>query len=267
MLADDLLQIRRLEHEALYQRIQTVLQADQRVIAAWLFGSEGRRTSDVFSDLDLWVIVSDDSIEAICTNRQSYAAQVGQPVLLLESPGNAGAHQVDWYWQRHSDASLPRMARPLFDRVGIPHDSRQEQLDPVGAPPTLTQLEIAQQATRLSAFFWAMSNITVKSVLRHQAWTAVSQLEGLRGLVDTIKRLLGLSIVPEGQEEWRTSLLPPAQRAEQMAMLRVTAQEMEQLTRAIELIGGEVPTQAIPHINAFFDLANALIQQEHSCPG
>ena len=40
MSADNLLQIRRLEHETLFQRIQTVLQADQRVVAAWLFGSE-----------------------------------------------------------------------------------------------------------------------------------------------------------------------------------------------------------------------------------
>lgn len=168
MSTDDLLQIRHLEHEALFQHVQTVLQVDPCVVAAWLFGSEGRRTSDVFSDLDLWVIVADDSIEAICADRQRYAAQVGQPVLLLESsgnapeggaylmalyPGQAGVHQVDWYWQRHTDASLPRMARLLFDRVGIPHDSRQEQLDPVGAPPTLTQLELAKQATQLSAFF------------------------------------------------------------------------------------------------------------------
>lgn len=112
-----------------------------------------------------------------------------------------------------------------------------------------------------------MSNIAVKNVLRHQTWTAVSHLEGLRGLVDAIKRLVGLSNVPEGQEEWRTTLFPPVQRTEQMAMLRATAQEMEQLTSAIELIGGEVPSEAIPLVYAFFDLAGALIQQEHSSPG
>jgi predicted nucleotidyltransferase len=76
MSADDLLQIRRTEHEALLQQVQTVLQADQRIVAAWLFGSVGRRTSDVFSDLDVWVIVKDDSIETMSTERQSYAAQL-----------------------------------------------------------------------------------------------------------------------------------------------------------------------------------------------
>lgn len=279
MSADDLLRIRRREHEALLQQAQTVLQADQRIVAAWLFGSVGRRTSDVFSDLDVWVIVKDDYIETMSAERQSYAAQLDQPVLLLESPGNApaggaylmalypgqaGVHQVDWYWQRQSDASLPRHAMLLFDRAGIPRDSRQEQLDPAGTPAPLTQQERAKQAIQLSTFFWAMSNIAVKSVLRHQAWTAVSHLEGLRGLLDGMKRLAGVSTDQEGQEEWRTTLLPPAQRAEQMAMLRKIAQEMEQLTSEIELIGGQVPSQVIPYVYSFFDLADALIQQEQN---
>jgi hypothetical protein len=179
-------------------------------------------------------------------------------------PGQAGVHQVDWYWQRQADASLPCHAMLLFDRAGIPQDSRQEQLDPPGTPPPLTQRERAKQATQLNTFFWAMSTIAVKSVLRRQAWMAVSHLEGLRGLVDGMKCLVGLSTVQEGQEEWRTTLLPPVQRAEQMAMLRTIAQEMEQLTSAIELIGGQVPSQAIPYVYTFFDLADALIQQEEN---
>ena len=107
-----------------------------------------------------------------------------------------------------------------------------------------------------------MANIAVKSVLRHQAWAAVSHLEGLRGIVHGMKRLVGLSTVREGQEEWRTTLLPPVHRAEQMAMLREIAREMEHLTDAIELIGGQVPTQTIPYVYDFFDLADAILQQE-----
>jgi hypothetical protein len=109
-----------------------------------------------------------------------------------------------------------------------------------------------------------MSNIAVKSVLRHQAWAAVSHLEGLRGLVDGMKRLVGLRAIQEEQEEWRTTLLPPVHRTEQMAMLREIAQEMEQLTSAIELIGGQVPSRVIPYVYDFFDLADALIQQEEN---
>ena len=277
MSVDDLLQTRRREHEALLKKIQSLLQADQRIVAAWLFGSEGRHTSDVLSDLDVWVIVKDESIETIVAKRQHYAAQLERPVLLLESPqnapaggaylmalypGQAGVHQVDWYWQRQADASLPLQAALLFDRGGIPQDTRLEQLDPTGAVPLFTQQEHAEQVTQLSTYFWAISNIAVKSVLRHQAWAAVSHLEGLRGIVDGMKRLVGLSTVREGQEEWRKTLLPPVHRAEQMAMLREIVREMEQLTNAIELIGGQVPSRAIPYVYDFFDLADALLQQE-----
>jgi predicted nucleotidyltransferase len=135
MLPGDPLQVRRREHGALLQLAQTVLQADQRVVAAWLFGSVGCRTADVFSDLDVWVIIKDEYIETMSAERQSYAAQLDQPVHLLASPGNAptggayllalypgraGMHQVDWYWQRQSDASLPRHAVLLLNRAGIP---------------------------------------------------------------------------------------------------------------------------------------------------
>jgi len=91
MSVDDLLQTRRREHEALLKKIQSVLQADQRIVAAWLFGSEGRHTSDVLSDLDVWLVVKYESIETIGAGRQHYAAQLERPVLLLESPQNAPA--------------------------------------------------------------------------------------------------------------------------------------------------------------------------------
>jgi hypothetical protein len=273
----DRLRTRRSEHVALLKQLERGLQAEQRIVAAWLFGSEGRRSSDILSDLDVWVIVKDEFIETISAERQRYAARLERPALLLESPqnapaggaylmalypGQAGVHQVDWYWQRQSDASLPRQAALLFDRGGIPQDTRLEQLDPTGAAPLVTQQERAEQVTQLSTYFWAMSNIAVKSVLRHQAWAAVSHLEGLRGIVDGMKRLVGLSTFREGQEEWRTTLLPPVHRAEQMAMLREIAWEMEQLTNAIERIGGQAPSQAIPYVYDFFDLADALLQQE-----
>jgi predicted nucleotidyltransferase len=274
MPTDDLLHTRYMEHEALLQRAREVLQADQRVIAAWLFGSRGHNTPDALSDTDLWVVVEDEQIEAFCQERQRYVTQLGQPVLLLEAPGNApaggvylmalypgqaGVHQVDWYWQRQSDASLPRHAELLFDRGEIPQDSRQEQLDPPGTPPSLTKPERAERATQLSSYFWVMSNIAVKSVLRHQSWSAVSTIEMLRGLVDEVKRLVGLSMTRKGQEEWRTSVLPPVAPREQIAMLRETAQAMERLTPEIEAGGGHVQSAAIPYVYNFFDLADALL--------
>lgn len=279
MPIDDLLQHRRAEHEALLQRAKEVLQADPRVVAAWLFGSRGRRTSDALSDIDLWVVVEDEQIEIFCRERQQYVNCLGQPVLLLESPGNApargaylmalypgqaGVQQVDWYWQRRSDASLPQHAELLFDRGTIPQDSRQEQLDPPGTPLPLQPSEQAQRATGLSSFFWVMSNIAVKKALRHESWVAISMIEMLKGHVDEMKRLLGLSVTRKGHEAWRTSVQPPVTPRDQIAMLRATAQEMEQLTPAIEAIGGQVQSVAIPYVYDFFDLADAMLTEQEN---
>ena len=56
---NELLQARHGEHEALLHRAVALLQADTRVVAAWLFGSRGRDTADALSDTDLWVVVTD----------------------------------------------------------------------------------------------------------------------------------------------------------------------------------------------------------------
>lgn len=276
MSTDELLHIRDVEQKALLQKAVEVLQDDQRVVAAWLFGSRGRRASDNLSDTDLWVVVKDEYGEIFQAERQSYVSRPGQPVLLFEVPENApaggaylmalypgqvGVHQIDWYWQRQSDASLPRHAELLFEKEKIARDTRLEQLDPPGKFPLLTRQQRAERASQLNTYFWVVSNIAVKRILRHQPWLAVDTLEKLKGLVDSMKLLLGLSTQRKGQEEWRTTTLPPVTPSAQMALLRETAQAMESLTAAIEASGGHVQSAALPHIYNLFDLAEATLRQ------
>ena len=273
----DLLQIRRTEHEPLPQRVIKVLQEDERVVAAWLFGSWVRHTPDHVSYTDPWFVVVDEHCDAISVERHAYVARPGHPLLMLDAPGNApaggaylmalyagqaGVHQMDWYWQRQSDASIPQHAVVLFDRVGIPHDTRLEQLDPPGKVGEQTRQERAERATQLVAYFWVMRNIAVKSVLHHQVWAPVSMIEMLRSILEDVRRLVGVSTIPDGQEAWRTSVLPPVQAGGQIAMLRELAHDMEELTSHIEALGGSVQVKAIPYIYDFFDLANTMLQEK-----
>lgn len=125
------LQIRRDERAALLQRALEVLREDRRVVAAWLFGSLGRGDADDLSDIDLWVVVSDEHMEAVHSTRREYVGSLGEPILIEEAPQNApsggayllvlyggvaGPHQVDWYWQPQSSAFIPQDTRLLFDR-------------------------------------------------------------------------------------------------------------------------------------------------------
>lgn len=270
-------QARQSEQEVLLQQVIRLLLADERIVAAWLFGSRGRGNADVLSDLDLWVVVKDEVIEAVCSERQAYVARIGEPLLLLEAeqnapqggayvmalyPGQEGVQQVDWYWQKQSDASLPRQAIVLFNHEDIPRDSRLEQLDPPGTNKQLSQEAQIEQITALNKFFWVMANIAVKSMVRHQSWAAINHLERLRGLIDATKVLLGLSTQQAGREEWRNTILPPVHSLEQLAMLREITAEMEQLTPVIEKRGEKVEVKVIPYIYADFDIAKSLIEQE-----
>jgi predicted nucleotidyltransferase len=70
----ELLQARHGEHEALLHRAVALLQADTRVVAAWLFGSRGRDTADALSDTDLWIVVADADSAAVMAERRECAA-------------------------------------------------------------------------------------------------------------------------------------------------------------------------------------------------
>jgi predicted nucleotidyltransferase len=268
----DLLRTRQAEHDALLQRVVALLQEDERVVAAWLFGSWGRHTADELSDTDLWVVVSDEHIDAFKQGRKEYIARVGEPLLILEHPsnapphgaylmvlypGHAGGHHVDWYWQPQSDASIPQHAVVLFNRGAIPRDARLEQLD----SPPMTPRERADKVAHLVAFFWEMSNIAVKGTVRHfVTWEATRTALMLRGMLDEVKRLVGVSTTRPSQEEWRTTFHPPSHPGEHIALLRATAHEMEAMTPHIEAIGARVPMAAIPYIYDFFDLAQLMIE-------
>ncbi|HEU0164453.1 MAG TPA: aminoglycoside 6-adenylyltransferase, partial [Thermomicrobiales bacterium] len=95
--------------DALLARIVEVLEADPRVVAAWLSGAHGRGVADAWSDLDLHVAVEDAALAAFLDERDDFYRRFGEPVLVQEEmPSNAmpasrfqlviyaGPVEVDW---------------------------------------------------------------------------------------------------------------------------------------------------------------------------
>ena len=141
MNTNDLLSIRERERNLLLDRITKILERDQRVIAAWLSGSLSRGDGDGLSDIDLHIVVTDESIRDFIENRRAYAGLSTQPVLFLEAmqnappggayllalyPGEIGPQHVDWFWQPHSNSQRPDDVDPIFDRVGLPVTSGEQ---------------------------------------------------------------------------------------------------------------------------------------------
>jgi predicted nucleotidyltransferase len=178
---------------ALLRRATEVLEADRRVVAAWLLGSLGRGDEDEWSDLDLWVVVRDDAIREVADGRREYVRALGEPLLLVEAPPNAppggaylmvyyraegGSQQVDWYWQPQSGAVVPPQVRVLFDQVGLP---------PAAPPAELIPEARARALSLIIPDFWAMLPIAAKKVVRGQPWVVLRMLDGMRARLEEAK--------------------------------------------------------------------------------
>src|SRR5829696_2689027 len=87
--AEALLEPRRAEHDALLEQALALLEADDRVAAAWLFGSRGRGDADALSDIDLVVVAHDAHLEALKEERRELVARLGAPLLIQDLPRNA----------------------------------------------------------------------------------------------------------------------------------------------------------------------------------
>jgi len=257
----------RAQRENTIERLTILLLAEERFVAAWLFGSLGRGEEDDLSDIDVWIVVRDEDCESVVADRQNFVAQIGEPVIRLEARQNAppyggyllaqyaheeGLQQVDWYWQPQSYAKIPSNVRLLFDRANLPHS---------GLPPLVYQSEPDTAEYRLreaqnnATFFWSMASITAKYIARRDLWHALGMISMLRGTLRNILRHLNappLSVLE----------MPPANTPEtQLTRLRDMAEGVLSLHPVLEAQGGEPPSAVVPYVFAYFDLIEKLLKE------
>ncbi len=182
------------DRTVLLRSIVRGLEADERVAAAWLTGSIGRREDDAWSDLDLHVAVWDTDLEALWTQRDRLYARVGQPVLIqreLPSNAQAGSHfqlvifdgplEVDWNVGPLGQATRAPANLPLFARADVPV---------AAAPWTTSNAAYRADSQERLNFLWVMAPIAVKYVARAHTDRAVRQVDLVRdAFVDVWRRL------------------------------------------------------------------------------
>jgi predicted nucleotidyltransferase len=69
-------------HQEFINRFVMACQADERVVAATLFGSYARGAADAYSDLDLGLITTDEAYEDFVAGREAFIRLLGKPVFL-----------------------------------------------------------------------------------------------------------------------------------------------------------------------------------------
>jgi len=263
----DTLQQRAAERRALLERAVTLLNNDERVVAAWLYGSLGRGTEDALSDIDLWVVVQDEHIEAVRDKRHEYAAALDNPLLVVDAPQNAppngafltalyagkvaGLQHVDWTWQAQSAASIPSDVKLLLRRVDIPHKP---------AAATQPPEALARAVSREMAFFWMMVPVAAKYVIRHQPWMVVNLLSIIQHTLDKVKLLLDAGATSP-QYPTRSSTPPPVHPIEQLTFLRKLAEEAEALVPATDKGGNGVTSYAMHQVYESIDFALRVLEE------
>lgn len=276
MNTEHLLSTRIQERSYLLTHITNCLRSERSVCAAWVSGSVSRGNDDALSDLDIHVVVDDQSISDFIDNRNLYAAQPARPLLLMDNlanapiggayllalyEGEAGLQHVDWFWQPVSGTRLPDDEKVLFDRVGlaeVPGDQwRREAHRPPGPPlgPSPTRHDLLAHKI---AFFWAMSLIVAKYIARRNGPVAARMINVITRTLDEVVNLMDED---KASSDFEDSLLPDLAKTSaktQFNLLRELAHHAEALGKCLMNSDVTVPTAAIKQIYSFFCLAEGL---------
>lgn len=258
----------RQSRQALLTAIVTELSADERFLAAWLTGSYARNDADHVSDLDLQVVVDALYSDVLCARREQVSHQTtderlalfsrfGRPALIHENNNNApeggtftfvlygdSALMIDWTLLPQKNTKRPSSSRLLFDKANIP----------VSAPPEPEELEQRRKAVLEQwAFFWMMTAVTIKYIIRRDGVFVSEWLEHLHELIQEIERQLHGE--PRKYSRGSLSQLQPTPE-KQIELIRSLCRKMQALASEIEHFSGTNPALPIEEIETLLALAD-----------
>lgn len=215
--------------EPFADRVAEVLEADPRVLAAWLVGSHARGTADRHSDVDLWLVVAPESKEAFLADWPELSELVAHSVLRQRVFGSTFLH-ITADWQRW-DVSIgdpddvSRRTRgtvkPLFDRAGL-----RDRLAPPGAPLPPDPAEIKALTTE----FLRVMGLLPVVLGRREHVVGVSGAGLLRGLI--IQLFLEDVAVEDRGGALHLNALLPEDRLRQLAELPAPDADHDSVLRA-----------------------------------
>lgn len=257
---------RQAERDALLRTIEAALRADERVVAAWLVGSLGRGTADALSDLDLWVIVRDEAVDAIAADPRAFVAGIGQTCLTIEVPPNApergaylfthfpgktGAHQVDWYWQAASRAARPANTALLFQQSPVPV---------LQLPAALAQADLQARLEEQLMEFWATVLLTAKAIGRGRTSGFLRQADYLAQQLATLRWLSEKHTVPTFDDvrpgEFPTPL--PETATTQLHLLDSYLAAIGELEPRLSARGATIPEEGKGQVLRFLHFVRAI---------
>jgi len=246
------------DHGLVVSRFVEACSADDRIVAAFLYGSRARGEADEYSDLDLGVITRDEAFENVMAERAAFVRQLGEPVF-IEDFGHdrimffilADGTECELVFGR--EGALEELDVGTFvtlvDKRGI--------LDGAEFPlPQPDPHERREQLRQVLNWFWHDLSHFMAALGRGELWWAYGQLEALRRYCVNLLRIEhGVEAQDEAYEKLEeavpgsklAALQPTFCPMERDAMLRAALDIVsffrEQATQVAGVYGSEYPAE------------------------
>jgi hypothetical protein len=210
-------------HGIILDRFSAICQADPSVVAAFLGGSYATGKADAHSDLDLYLITTDEAHAAFIAAKEEFIRQLDAP-LFLEDWGRAhgcffiladGTEGELWIGRVGSFAHIHGGPyRVLIDKQALLTDA---EFQVHKAEPDVQRRFLRQQIMS----FWHEVGHFSKALARDQAWFAYGSLEVMRRICANLARLRYNFEDPDvGDEPFFK--IEQAMPVEQLALLQTT---------------------------------------------
>lgn len=178
-------------YRTVIDRFAVACQADERVVAAFLGGSHASGTADAYSDLDLYLITTDEAYENFLAGRDAFVHLLGEPLFLEDFGSPHGAFYIfpdateGELWIGRASHFHHLLAGPysvLVDKQGVLAGAvfPRHEADPA---------EQRELLRRQITGFWHELSHFIKAMGRRQLWFAYGQIEAMRRICVTLARL------------------------------------------------------------------------------
>jgi len=178
-------------HRVVVDRFVKICQPDERIVAALLVGSYVKGKADEHSDLDLYLITTDEAYGDFVSRRESFVRLLGEPLFMedFDLPGIVflifpDGSEVEISYVRESQANhvFSEPFKTLLDKKNITAGlvSRDDEVVRDGQ---------TEKFRRLIYWFWHELSHFITAMGRGQLWWAHGQLGALRLYCMNLARL------------------------------------------------------------------------------
>jgi len=178
-------------HRAILDRLIQACQKDERIIAAFLIGSYVKGKPDQHSDLDLFLVTTDESYDDFVTGLSTFVHLLGESLFIedFDLPGilflifpDGSEVEISYTRKSQINQAFNGPFKVLLDKKNFIDNVtiKKHEFD---------QEEQKEKLRRLIMWFWHDFSHFVTAMGRNQLWWAHGQLEVLRSMCVGLARL------------------------------------------------------------------------------